>query len=1004
SDGNSFLWESFDDMSDTLLPGMKLGWDLQINLNRFMRSWKSSDDPSDGDFSFSLDPPESPQLVLRRGSQKQYRWGPFDGKGFSGSNELRANPVFQPLFVYNADEVYYEFQQQDESVLLRFQVTPLGLVQYFTWRLGSSTEWSMMVTLNRDYCDSYGMCGPYGNCYSDDPNCRCIDGFTPTSPQDWKLVDWKDGCTRKYELNCSNRDGFVRYTGLKLPDNSTVWPNFSQSPETCRAECLRTCGCMAYANIDVHGNGSRCVVWLGQLIDMRSFPNGGEELYIRMAHAELGTTAGDLNALQQPCGTKKAEEQFKDNNPGDRLDCQKHIRRHNPELHTSGKSSGGGFRFGFVPNACHLSRKAIASAKRKKLAVKISVIVILTAIGMLLFSVVGWYIHHIRAKRKALAYIPYDNPEEESHPDDNLKLPLFHLDTIVVATDNFSYEKKIGQGGFGAVYKNPSPVDNLHNELSLVTLQYQGLGIGSDEIAYTMSIWTVPRPSGTVHNPVLQLLDSGNLVVRDGNNNSDKCYLWESFDYPCDTLLPGMKLGWDYKSSLKRVMTSWKTNDDPVNGDFSLSLELLNQSPELVLLGKNSAVQSRWGPWDGQQFSGSHDFESNPVFRTMFVSNADEFYIGFEGLDKSILYRFVVSPWGNIEFLKWKNHTNEWIQILTLNKDSCDRYGSCGPYGICYNDDPSCRCLQGFAPSSPQDWARLDCTGGCNRKHKLNCSDADGFVKYEGLKLPDNSTVWKDLSPAECVEKCLMECACMAYTNLDVYGNGSQCVVWLADLVDIRILGDGGHELYIRMGRNELESITSSKREKEVMLIVVSLLSTICATLVLALAIRYITLVMQANRRATIQGNIPYQESTGNQHEDMEIQLYNMDTISTATNNFASFNKVGQGGFGSVYKAWKLWNEGNPLELMDPVLELTYNEDVMIQCIQVGLLCVQQRADDRPTMASVVSMLRSESASLPEPQQPGFFNGRSTMWMGSSSCGQTPETSNGVTVSTMSGR
>ncbi|KAK3032640.1 hypothetical protein RJ639_036600 [Escallonia herrerae] len=530
------------------------------------------------------------------------------------------------------------------------------------------------------------------------------------------------------------------------------------------------------------------------------------------------------------------------------------------------------------------------------------------------------------------------------------------------------------------------------------------------------SIWTVPRPSGTVHNPVLQLLDSGNLVVRDGNNNSDKGYLWESFDYPSDTLLPGMKLGWDYKSSLKRVMTSWRTNDDPVSGDFSLSLELLNQSPELVLHGKNSAVQSRWGPWDGQQFSGSHDFKSNPVFRTMFVSNADEFYIGFEGLDKSILYRFVVSPWGNIEFLKWKNHTNEWIQILTLNKDSCDRYGSCGPYGICNNDDPSCRCLQGFAPSSPQDWTRLDCTGGCKRKHKLNCSDADGFVKYEELKLPDNSTVWKNLSPAECVEKCLMECACMAYTNLDVYGNGSQCVVWLADLVDIRILRDGGHELYIRMGRKELEllekmktvktdsfkpvvmpeSITSSKREKEVMMIVVSLLSTICATLVLALAIRYITLVTQAKRREYIMHG---QFST--KSDVYSFGVLALEILSGRKNwGFHhpdhDFNLLGH--------AWKLWNEGNPPELMDPALELTYNEDEMIQCIQVGLLCVQQRADDRPTMASVVSMLRSESASLPEPQQPGFFNGRSTMWMGSSSCGQTPETSNGVTVSTMSGR
>ena len=44
-------------------------------------------------------------------------------------------------------------------------------------------------------------------------------------------------------------------------------------------------------------------------------------------------------------------------------------------------------------------------------------------------------------------------------------------------------------------------------------------------------------------NPVVQLLDSGNLVVRE-ESNTDK-YLWQSFDYPTDTLLPGMKLGWD---------------------------------------------------------------------------------------------------------------------------------------------------------------------------------------------------------------------------------------------------------------------------------------------------------------------------------------------------------------------------------------------------------------------------------------------------------------------------
>ncbi|GJU92725.1 retrovirus-related pol polyprotein from transposon TNT 1-94 [Tanacetum coccineum] len=45
----------------------------------------------------------------------------------------------------------------------------------------------------------------------------------------------------------------------------------------------------------------------------------------------------------------------------------------------------------------------------------------------------------------------------------------------------------------------------------------------------------------------------------------------------------------------------------------------------------------------------------------------------------------------------------------------------------------------------------------------------------------------------------------------------------------------------------------------------------------------------------------------------------------------------------------------------------------VLRSIHVALLCVQNHAEDRPTMLSVVLMLVSESA-LPEPKQPGFFN------------------------------
>ena len=51
----------------------------------------------------------------------------------------------------------------------------------------------------------------------------------------------------------------------------------------------------------------------------------------------------------------------------------------------------------------------------------------------------------------------------------------------------------------------------------------------------------------------------------------------------------------------------------------------------------------------------------------------------------------------------------------------------------------------------------------------------------------------------------------------------------------------------------------------------------------------------------------------------------------------------------------------------------------VVKCIQVGLLCVQRRPEDRPTMSSVLWALDSESAMLSQPEQPGFYTERSTI-------------------------
>lgn len=42
-----------------------------------------------------------------------------------------------------------------------------------------------------------------------------------------------------------------------------------------------------------------------------------------------------------------------------------------------------------------------------------------------------------------------------THLEEDVELPLFGFDTIANATNNFAFTNKIGEGGFGLVYKVP---------------------------------------------------------------------------------------------------------------------------------------------------------------------------------------------------------------------------------------------------------------------------------------------------------------------------------------------------------------------------------------------------------------------------------------------------------------------------------------------------------------------------------------------------------------------
>lgn len=77
-----------------------------------------------------------------------------------------------------------------------------------------------------------------------------------------------------------------------------------------------------------------------------------------------------------------------------------------------------------------------------------------------------------------------------------------------------------------------------------------------------------------------------------------------------------------------------------------------------------------------------------------------------------------------------------------------------------------------------------------------------------------------------------------------------------------------------------------------------------------------------------------------------------------------------------MYQAWKLWNEGKALKLIDGEMGDQMQEHEALKYINIGLLCVQGRPKDRPIMSSVLSMLESDIMELIHPKQPGFYEDR----------------------------
>ncbi|KAF7019345.1 hypothetical protein CFC21_032530 [Triticum aestivum] len=386
------------------------------------------------------------------------------------------------------------------------------------------------------------------------------------------------------------------------------------------------------------------------------------------------------------------------------------------------------------------------------------------------------------------------------------------------------------------------------------------------------------------------LLDTGNLVLRSPNGT----VIWQSFDHPTDTILPGMRFLLSYKGRVMGRLVAWKGPDDPSVGDFSFGLD-----PDLgmqIVTWHGAKLYCRISVWNGASVSGgTYPGNSSSVVYQTIVNTGDRFYLMYSISDDSPYARIMLDYTGTMSLLTWNSYSSSWIATSERPSGGYGVYGSCGPFG--YSDftgaTPTCQCLDGFEPD-PMNSSRV-----CRRVEALKCGSKNHFLRLSGMKVPDRFLHIRNRSFDQCAAECSRNCSCTAYayanlSSAGTLGDQTRCLVWTGELVDTWKTNNYGENLYIRLGDSPAVHKNSN---------LVKILPPVVACLLLltciALVWKWVRRKKEIKKKLMLRYLSASSELGG---KNSDFPFVSFEDIVAATDNFSDSNMLGMGGFGKVYK------------------------------------------------------------------------------------------------------
>ncbi|OMP12334.1 hypothetical protein COLO4_03299 [Corchorus olitorius] len=262
-----------------------------------------------------------------------------------------------------------------------------------------------------------------------------------------------------------------------------------------------------------------------------------------------------------------------------------------------------------------------------------------------------------------------------------------------------------------------------------------------------IQLFSFHSTNSPTNNISLVLQGSGNLVLQHYANNSNiTTILWQSFDYPTDTFLPGMKLGFSRDKNWS--LSSWLSQSIPAPGAFNLKWDPLQE--RLVVWLRDEMVY--WT--SGENLANIRLADSNKDYNFTKVSNGDEQYVHYTLRPTWLTkYRRMVMNYDGDLYARDVNVLDSYFCAGDSTKGGCERW-----------EGPKCR------------------SNGDKYEMKTVTTTYPSSTSH--------STYNKSVTLYDCKDMCWKDCKCLGVYAGDDYKYGLGCHFLIGPYVEGDIRGD----------------------------------------------------------------------------------------------------------------------------------------------------------------------------------------------------------------------